>query len=170
MLKLNKKLKKCLKEGGSGGERHKGLRKINPNKELSLNHLNKALHNFKAMNFFHKNSFSDWSASAAFYCLYHCLLGILAKNGYESRNQSCTFTLIENLINKNIVKEITNKDLKEIFESNVTESLKHSTKILDIRENMQYSAKTSMEDDVFIKLKERTKLLFEKLRKEIERK
>ncbi|MBI2671919.1 HEPN domain-containing protein [Candidatus Woesearchaeota archaeon] len=169
MPKLDEKLKKCFKEGEKEIERHKGLRKIKPNRKLSSDHLKKAMHNLKAIFFFNKNGYSDWSASAAFYCLYHCLLGILAKNGYESRNQSCTFALIKDLINNGKIKEITKEDLEEIFESDVTETLEHSSKILDIRESMQYSAKTSLEDDLFIKLKERTKLLFEKLRREFER-
>ena len=168
MPRINEKLNKCLKEGEKGGVRHKGLKKIKPVKELALEHLNKAIHNFKAVSFFYKNGFSDWSASAAFYTLYHCLLAISAKNGYESRNQSCTLTLIEDLIDKNLVREISREDLKEIFDTNIID-LEHSTKILDIRENMQYSTKTIMEDDKFTKLKERINILFEKLRREIER-
>ena len=169
MHKLDEKLKKCFREGEKIIERHRGLKKIKPDKELSLGHLNKAMHNFKAIEFFHKNGYSDWSASAAFYCLYHCLLGILAKKGFESRNQSCTFALIEDLINKGEIKEINSDELKEIFESDILESLEHSTKILDIREQAQYSIRTSMEDDLFNELKERTKMLFETLRKELEK-
>lgn len=168
MPKLNEKLKKCFKEGETGKPRYKGLRKINPNKELSLAHLNKAMHNFKAISFFQKNGFSDWSANAAFYTLYHCLLAILVKHGYESRNQSCTLALVEDLIDKNLVKEINKEDLKEIFDTDIID-LEHSTTILDIRKNMQYSAKTIMEDDKFVKLKERTNILFERLRREVER-
>ncbi|MEK6907120.1 MAG: hypothetical protein AABW45_01190 [Nanoarchaeota archaeon] len=111
MSKLNEKLNKCLKEGIKGGLRHKGLKKIKPSKELALDHLNKAMHDFKAIAEFVKIDFSDWSASAAFYTLYHCLLGILAKNGFESRNQSCTFAMIEDLIDKNKIKEITKEGL-----------------------------------------------------------
>lgn len=168
MPKIEEKIKRCVEEG-KRGERHKGLRKINPNKQLALEHLNKAIHNFAAMNNFYKNGFSDWSASAAFYSLYHCLLAILAKNGYESRNQKCTFVMIENLINKKEIKEIAGEDLKEIFDDTIRENLEHSTKILDIRENIQYSTETSIRDDTFNKLRGRTKILLEKLRREIER-
>lgn len=169
MLKIEEKLRKCIEEGQKGGTRHKGLRKINPNKELASAHLNKAMHNFNAITFFYKNGFADWSANAAFYTLYHCLLAILAKNGYESRNQSCTFAIIESFIDNGKIKELTKEDLKEIFDSNIKDDLEHSSKILDIRENMQYSTKTTIETDVFNKLKEKTMLLFEKLRREIER-
>ncbi len=164
-MSLRDKLKKCIKEGEKG-ERHKGLRKIDKSEETAKRHLNKAIHNFKAMISFQKTGFSDWSASASFYCLYHCLLALLAKEGYESRNQSCTFALIESMIEK---YSINAGDLKEIFDKDVTEDLKHSNKILDMRENMQYSVKTALEEKEFIDLKEKTKKLFNKLRRDIEK-
>jgi len=164
-MSMKDKIKACLKEGEKG-ERHKGLKKIEKSEELAKQHLDKAIHNFKAMISFQKTGFSDWSASASFYCLYHCLLALLAKEGYESRNQSCTFALIEDFIDK---YEINLEDLKEIFDKDVTEDLQHSSKILDIRENMQYSVKTALEDKEFIELKEMTKKIFDKLRKDIEK-
>ena len=98
-MSIQDKLKKCFKEGETG-ERHKGLKKIEVSEEKIKGHLNKAVHNLKALISFQKTGFSDWSASASFYCLYHCLLALLAKEGYESRNQSCTFALIEDMIDK----------------------------------------------------------------------
>ena len=83
------------------------------------------MHNFKAMSAFQKIGFSDWSASAAFYCLYHCLLALIAKEGYESRNQSCTFAYVEGMIdNKKI--SLTKEELKEIFDKDVAEDLAHN--------------------------------------------
>ena len=131
-------------------------------------HMDKSIHNFKAMISFQKTWFSDWSASAAFYCLYHGLLALIAKKGYESRNQSCTFALVESMIEKNEIS-LTKEDLKEIFDKDVTEDLEHSSKILDIRENMQYSVKTALESEEFNILSKRTKELFDKIRKEIEK-
>ena len=160
------KIRECIKEGGRGG-RHKGLKKIDLSEENVKGYLNKALHNFKAMTAFQKIGFSDWSASAAFYCLYHCLLALIAKEGFESRNQSCTFAYVESMIDNKKVS-LTKEELKEIFDSDVAEDLGHSKMILDIRENMQYSIKTALEDKEFIELKERTKKLFDKIRKDIE--
>jgi hypothetical protein len=37
-----------------------------------------------------------------------------------------------------------------------------------MRENMQYSIKTALEQEEFLELKERTKLIFDKIRKDIE--
>jgi uncharacterized protein (UPF0332 family) len=166
-MQLNEKIKKCLKEGQKG-ERHKGIRRIKPSEKLSEGHIRKAIHNFNAMGFFHENGYSDWSASAAFYSLYHCLLGLLAKKGYESRNQNCTFAVIESLIDKKEIA-ITKNELKEIFDSDVTEDLVHSDKILDIRERMQYSMQTSLNESEYESLRKRTKTLFDKIRQEIEK-
>jgi uncharacterized protein (UPF0332 family) len=165
-MSIQNKLKKCFEEG-ERGERHKGLRKVEISESKIKGHLNKAIHNFKALTTFQKTGFSDWSASAAFYCLYHCLLALIAKQGYESRNQNCTFALIEDMIDKGKIS-LTKGDLKEVFDKDVTEDLEHSHKILDIRENMQYSIKTALEQEEFLELKERTKLIFDKIRRDIE--
>ena len=95
-------------------------------------------------------------------------MGILAKHGLESRNQNCTFAFIENLIDKGEIS-LTKDELKEIFDRDVRQDLEFSTKILDIREKMQYSIKTHLEEKEFEILKERTKFLLDKLRREIER-
>lgn len=167
-MSLKEKLKKCFNEGDFNKERHKGLRKINFSEERTLGHKNKAKHNFKAMLIFHKTGFSDWSASASFYCLYHCLLALISKNGFESRNQSCTFALVEQMIENNEIS-LTKKELKNIFDKDVTENIENSHKILDIRENMQYSIKTSLEEEEFNLLKEKTKQLFDKIINDIEK-
>ncbi len=167
-MSVSEKLKKCFGEGQKGGERHQGLRKIKPSPEIVQMHLTKAIHNFGAMTRFHDQQYSDWSASAAFYALYHGLLAILAQRGYESRNQSCTFTLIEDLIAKGNLKKISLADVKEIFDKDITVDLAHSNKILDIRERMQYSTKTALAEEEFQILKKRVKELFDKIRLEIE--
>jgi len=161
------KLKECLKEG-ERAERHKGIRKIEPSQDIINGHVRKAIHNFNAIDAFKNIGYSDWSASASFYSLYHLLLALISKKGFESRNQGCTFALVENMIDLEEVS-ITKEELKEIFDKDVSEDLQHSTRILDIRENMQYSIKTELKEQEFLSLKERTKSLFDKLRKEIEK-
>jgi len=167
-MQLKNKLNNCFKEGEKEGERHKGLKKIGLNEDLIDEHLKKAEHNLNAVAEFKNRGYSDWSASAAFYALYHCLLALLIKFGYQSRNQTCTLAFIEDLINKGKIS-LKLEELKEIFDKDVTEDLAHSEKILDIRENMQYSFKTPMEEEEFNKLLERTKLLFDKIKREIEK-
>ena len=160
-----KKLNDCFKEGEKSG-RHKGLKKVIDDRVLA--HLKKAEHNFKAITAFAELGYSDWSASAAFYCLYHCLLALVNKHGYESRNQNCTFIFIENLIDEGKITKISKNDLREIFDESITEDLEHSSKIMDIRETMQYLTKTDMEKHSLETLKKRTKEIFDKLRDEIE--
>ena len=208
-MQLKNKLDECFKEGERGGERHKGLREIGLNEDLIEKHLKKAGHNLNAVTEFRNIGYSDWSASAAFYALYHCLLALLINPreksvafmrrldtrifpgshqtndklhplgwstnlkglvifGYQSRNQTCTFAFIEDLIIKGKIS-LKLEELKEIFDKDIAENLAHSEKILDIRENMQYSFKTSMEEEEFNKLLERTKILFDKIRREIEK-
>ncbi|MEI6058681.1 MAG: HEPN domain-containing protein, partial [archaeon] len=134
---MKDKLKDCFKEG-ERGERHKGLKRINRDEKEVIGHLKKAIHNFNAMDIFYKTGFSDWSASASFYCLYHCLLALISKKGIESRNQNCTFMLIQEMIEDHEIS-LTKEELNEIFDKDITEDLAHSNKILDIRETMQYS-------------------------------
>lgn len=166
-MDIQNKLKDCLKQGEQG-ERHKGLRRITPSAERINGHVKKAVHNFNAIDIFKKDGYSDWSASASFYSLYHLLLALIVKKGFESRNQNCTFALIENMINQKEIS-LTKEELKEIFDKDITEDLQHSNKILDIRENMQYSIKTYLKEQEFLSLKERTKALFDKIRREVEK-
>lgn len=166
-MSVKEKLNKCFKEGGKGGGRHKGLKKIEISEDNVAGHINKAVRNFHAITAFKEIGYSDWSASAAFYSLYHLLLAILTKYGFESRNQSCTFAFVEDLIDKGKIS-LTKNDLKEIFDKKVKEDLEHSNKILDLRESWQYSTKTTFEDKEFDEMKNRVKRLFDKLRKEIE--
>ncbi|MBI2091666.1 MAG: HEPN domain-containing protein, partial [Deltaproteobacteria bacterium] len=142
MQQLEKQISWCLKKG-SERKRHRGLKPINPNADLANAHLKKAEHNFKAMASFQKTGFSDWSVSASFYCLYHCLLGILAKHGYESRNQVCTFAVVEELINKRKVVNLFLEDLKDIADLDVSEQME-SSDIISIREDFQYSTKMAL--------------------------
>src|SRR3989344_7841159 len=79
----------------SKGER---LRKIQPNIKLSKEHIEKAKHNLLAADYNIKGGFSDWAVSQAYYAMYHSLLAILYKNGYESKNHECTISAVEHII------------------------------------------------------------------------
>ena len=103
------------------------------NKSASL-HLVKARHNLKAALFFQKNNYSDWSASAFFYCVYHCFLAVLRKFGYESRNQECTIAVMEMLKEQGKI-EIDGRFISTLKISQAKED-EHS--IIKIREDFQY--------------------------------
>lgn len=164
-MSVNEKIKKCLQEGKGGGERHKGVRAILLNKELIDRHVNKAVHNLKAMLFFQEHGFGDWAISAGFYTLYHLLLALLAKEGLESRNQSCTFAFIEKMIEEGKVS-LTKEELREIYDTEI--NLEESTTFLDLRERYQYNTLTEMEREEWEEFKTRIKQLFDKLRRDVE--
>ena len=82
MTQMEKKIQWCLNKAKRELEEsdlHRGLVEVSPSKEIAKNHINKAQHNLEAALFFHDNGYSDWSASAFFYCLYHSFLGIIRK-------------------------------------------------------------------------------------------
>lgn len=97
MEKLDKKFKWCMSKGEGDERKHKGLRRIKPDEKEAEAHVKKAVHNLDAMREF-SNGYPDWAISAGFYAMYHSLLAILYKMGYESRNQECTITAIEYFI------------------------------------------------------------------------
>ena len=141
-----KKAEKEIKETGI----HRGLLKTEPSIELAKKHIIKAEHNLKAIMDFKNMGYSDWSASASFYTIYHSLLSILAKKGYDSRNQECTFALIYQLINTgeidldiNLIKEVHLENLDQKHES-VT--------IIELRELEQYGVSVSLEEDLYEKI------------------
>jgi len=89
MSQASNKVKWCLNKAKKELEKsnlHRGLVKLERGFILSEKHVTKAEHNMKAALYFQKGGFSDWSASAFFYCIYHCFLAILRKFNYESRN------------------------------------------------------------------------------------
>ena len=97
MSQAKNKLKWCLKKAEEEIKEqgmHRGLIKIKPNIGKSREHISKSEHYFNATEYLKKGNYSDIGASTIFYCMYHCLLAIAAKFGYESGNQECTFALI----------------------------------------------------------------------------
>ena len=88
------KAEKELNETG----KHRGLVRVEPDLGKAKDFVSKAEHYLKATEYLKKGDFSDISASTVFYSMYHCLLAIAEKFGYESRNQDCTFHLIHSLL------------------------------------------------------------------------
>ena len=148
------KAKKELQEG----KKHRGLIKIEPNYTLSKNHLFKAERNLKVTLYLQKGGYTDWCSSSLFYTIYHCFLAILAKFGYETRNQECTFAVIADLINnKKIDLELS--DLEKIsFIGNMHES----NSVLSIREEYQCGTKVSLENKEYEGLLYLTKKILDK--------
>ena len=145
---------------GKEGKKHRGLKEINHDAEKSNKHIEKANHNFKAMIYLIKGNFPDWAVSASFYSMYHCLLAILARYGYESRNQECTFAAVEHLI-KNKKVDLDIQLLRKIasFEENL-----EAEDILTLREEFQYGTQAVVDEAKMKELQNNTREFIEIVR------
>jgi len=139
---LENKIEWCLNKAKKEGSKHRGLKKVSPDDEKANKHIEKANHNLKAMLYMIKGNFPDWAVSGSFYTMYHCLLAILAKHGYESRNQECTFVAVEYLI-KNKKIELDIHLIKRI--ASFEDSLE-SEDVLNLREKFQYGTEAAVDD------------------------
>ncbi len=157
MTRTEDKFNWCLRKGK--GKYHRGIKKVKSSDEESKKHIEKALHNLKAMKHNIKGGFTDWAVNAGFYSMYHSFLAILSKVGYESRNQECTFTTIEHLIDLKKIK-LTKKDVKSV--RNVSKGVKNDAKTM--REDMQYGTKTEIEKEKLEVLEETSKEIVNKVR------
>ena len=137
--KLRWCLKKALEDGSK--RKHRGLIRIEPDLMMAKKYIEKAEHYLNATIYLEKD-FSDVSASTIFYSIYHSLLAVLAKFGYESQNQECTFAVIYSLIED---REI---DLeKELIER--ISSFELDEDIVGLREKYQYGIELSMKKELF---------------------
>ncbi len=159
MAHLDNKLKWCLNKGKENGKKHRGLREVKPNPELAMRHITKAQHNLDAM-LHNKGKFSDWSVSASFYSMYHCLLAILAKYGYESRNQECTLAAVEMLIDKKKI-DLDKEWLRKIAQF---DDALNGEDMLSLRERFQYGIQMMISADKLKDIEKDTKEFIETIR------
>lgn len=132
----------CLKQG-ERKEKHKGMRKLeNPNLKESEAQLKKAESDLQTMQYLYEGGKTDWVASAAFYSMYHSLLALLFKLGYESRNQECSINAIEHFMKQETIS--LEQEFIDIIRSAQERENKQDAK--SIREEYQYGTQTSMED------------------------
>ena len=140
MSRASKHVQWCLnksKEEIAKGKQHRGLLKIKPDNQLALEYLKKAEHNLEAFLHNKEGGFYDWTISIGFYVMYHCCLAIITKFGYESRNQECTLSLIENLIEDKKISEDFKKYVDAI--KSAVQDKKEEEQILKMREKYQYT-------------------------------
>jgi len=151
----------CLKRGEKG-EKHKGLRKIFLNHDESEKQIKKAVSDLDTMQYLYEGKKTDWVASTAFYAMYHSLLAILYKLGYESRNQECTITAIEKLIiNKKVNLEMRYIEMVRDLREDVEDAK-------SIREKMQYGSETYMEEKRCKKLMDDAKEFVDRVKEVLE--
>lgn len=155
--KAKKEIEECEKLGKR--KKHRGLLKVEPDIETAKKHVEKAKHDLKAITYLLKGNFPDISASMVFYSMYHCFLAIAIKFGYESRNQTCTISLMEYLKEKGEV-DIDSKYIDMLKYAEVDEEQENS--IIEMREELTYGVDISTED------KKKMKELMEECKKLID--
>lgn len=160
MTHSENKIMWCLKKAEKEGQKHRGLREIKPNLYRALEHIKKAEHNLIVMEHLIKEKFNDWAINASFYSQYHCLLAILQKSGYESRNQECTFAAVEYLIEQGKIN-MAKEDLHKIFSADMHNKLTDAD-IVDLRERFQYGTETFFQEYKINDLLKQTKTFIEK--------
>lgn len=165
MGQVENKLKWCLNKAEKEGKEHRGLKKVQPDMEKANEYIKKAIHNLNVMQYLMKGGFVDWAVSACFYTMYHCLLAILAKHGYESRNQECTFAAVEVLI-KEKKAGISLEQLKKIASFNEKST---SEEIIKLREKFQYGTETVLDSTIVKKLVDEAKEFIEIVREDLKR-
>jgi uncharacterized protein (UPF0332 family) len=146
MSHAKNKVKWCLKKAETElaeGKKHRGLVETLPSVEKAREHITKAEHNLKVTIYLEEAGYTDWCSSTLFYTIYHCFLAILAKWGYETRNQECTFALIESFIEDKTVS-FTKKELRQVTELDVQEVQQNPNTAVNVREDSQYSTKLSL--------------------------
>lgn len=165
--KLRWCLNKAEKELQEGNKKHRGLVEIKPDLNKAKAHVEKADHNLKVSFYLQKGGYTDWCSSTLFYTIYHCFLGILAKHGYESRNQECTFAVIHSLIEDGTIN-VKKKDMEKISSLDLEEKHEATETAVSIREEYQYTTKMSLEDktlkelfDLASDILDKTKLIVE---------
>jgi len=158
------KLRWCLnkaKKEIQEGKKHRGLVEVSPNIEAARAHLAKAEHNLKATFCLQRGGFTDWCSSSLFYTIYHCFLAILAKFGYEARNQECAFAAIASLIEDGKIA-IEIGDLERVSSMSLTEAQESPDSAISIREECQYTTKVTLEDKEYQQLLQLAKRILDK--------
>ncbi len=151
MLRNKSRLDWCLSNS-------KRLSRIPVNNLKSKEHIEKAKHNLFAMDYNIKGGFNDWAVSQAYYAMYHGLLAVLYKFGYESKNHECTISAIEHLIETNKIEF----DTKYIAFIRTTEQMKLQD-AKSLREEFQYGTKTEVNKEILNNLVKRAKEIVEKI-------
>src|SRR3989338_6153428 len=136
----------------------KRMKNILPNDKLSKEHIEKAKHNLRAADYNVKGHFDDWVVSQSYYAMYHALLAILFRKGFDSKNHECTFNTIEILIESGEI-DFSREDLTFI---RTTEQMTPKD-AKSLREEFQYGTKTEVNEVLLSELLQKSKAIVEKI-------
>jgi uncharacterized protein (UPF0332 family) len=147
MSQTDKHLRWCLKDS-------RRLIKTKPDLDLAQKHVKKSEYNYGVVQTLEKLKIYDWALNVSFYAIYHCFLALLAKYGYESRNQACTITVLLTLIEQK--KLDLDKDLVTQFDTLDVEKNITNPTVRESRETSTYGVETSIDLRQLKKIKELT--------------
>lgn len=136
MSKAKNKLQWCMNQAKkqlAEGKKHRGLVIVKHDEALAREYIRKAEHNLEFFLLSKEHGFYDWTISIGFYVMYHCCLAIIAKFGYESRNQECTLAAVESLIEEGKIE----KDFKRYVDA-ISPDLGEE-RVIPMREKYQYT-------------------------------
>ncbi len=154
LAKAQKQQAEAVKLGKA--PKHRGLVRVATSEEGARRNVEKAEHDLKGMLLNAQAGFSDWSVNAAFYCMYHCMLAILTKHGYESGNQTCTVAAVEYLREEGVIT------LDEKFTNMLKPKKDQDVSVIDLREEYTYGFKIEVkQSELDILTKACRELLFE---------
>ena len=136
MPQIDKHLEWCLKDS-------RRLLKTKPDLDLAQKHVKKSEYNYGIVQTLEKLKIYDWALNIGFYSIYHCFLALLAKYGYESRNQACTITVLLSLIDEK--KLDLDKDLITQFDTLDVEKNITNPTVRESRESSTYGVETSVD-------------------------
>ena len=120
--------------------------------DIAQKHVKKSEYNYEVVQTLENLKIYDWALNVGFYSIYHCFLAILAKYGYESRNQACTISVLLTLINEK--KLDLDKDLVNQFDTlDIEQNITNST-VRASRENSTYGVETSVDLHQLKRIKE----------------
>lgn len=145
MAQIDEHLKWCLKDS-------RRLLKTKPDLDLAQKHIKKSEYNYGVVQTLEKMKIYDWALNVGFYSIYHCFLALLAKYGYESRNQACTITALLALINEK--KLDLDKDLVTQFDTLDVEKNITNPTVRESRETSTYGVETGIDLQQLKRIKE----------------
>ena len=145
MPQIDKHLKWCLKDP-------RRLIKTKLDLDLAQKHLKKSEYNYSVAQTLESLKIYDWALNVGFYAIYHCFLAILAKYGYESRNQACTISALLSLINEKKIG--LDKELVAQFDTLDIEKNITSPTVRESRELSTYGVETSIDLQQLKRIKE----------------
>jgi len=145
MPQIDEHLKWCLKD-------QKRLVKTRPDPDLAQKHIKKSEYNYGVVQTLERLKIYDWAFNVGFYAIYHCFLAILAKYGYESRNQACTITVLLTLIEDKRLD--LDKDLVAQFDTLDVEKGITNPTVRERRELSTYGVETSIDLHQLKRIKE----------------